>query len=196
MSSFFFSFFHCPATLRANSDDPQEVLGHLETMFCRHRVLNRFQLRRKELDDPAALGTDHVVVVLVFVIVFVVSDAIAKANFAREPGFGQKLQRAIDSGLPDAWVFLPDQAIKIFAGEVCFRAQEDFENQVALRRALESLLLNMFEKNFLLFRHSFGDLQFRILTCDTEVDSTLRTDQCEDVVVLLLMACNQPQTSS
>ncbi len=169
VSSFSFGIFHYPSALGTDSNNPQQVLGHLEPMFCRHRVLNRFQLRRKELDDPAALGTDHVVVVLVFVIVFVVSDAVAKTNFAREPGFGQEFQRAIDCGLPDARVSLPNQAIKIFAGEVRFRAQEDVENQVTLRRALESLLLNMFEKNFLLFRHSFGDLQFRIVRAIPEL---------------------------
>jgi hypothetical protein len=34
-----------------------------------------------------------------------------------------------------------------------FRAQKYIENQVALSGALESLLLDMCEKNFLLFSH-------------------------------------------
>ena|SRR5207248_7536147 len=90
---------------------------------------------------------------LMLVIVFVVSDAIAKANFARESGFSEELQRSIDRSLPDAGVFLTGEAVKVFAGKVGFRSQEYVENQVALRRTLESFLLDMFEKNFLLFSH-------------------------------------------
>jgi hypothetical protein len=135
----------------------------METVPGSHSILDRLQFSRKELDDPATLRTDHVVVVLVFVIVFVVGDAIAKANFAREPRFRQKLQRTIDRGLADARVFLPDQAIKVFAGQVRFRAKEHVEDELTLRRPLESLLLNMFEKNFLFFSHWLGDLRFTSL---------------------------------
>jgi hypothetical protein len=159
------SIFHRPATLRANANNPQQVLGHLETVLCRHRVLNCFQLGRKELDNPATLRTDHVVVVLMLVIMFVVRDAIAKTNLASESGFRQKLQRAIDRSLSDAGVLLPNQAIKVFTGKVGFRSQKYVENQVALRRPLESLLLNMFKENFLLFCHALGDPQSRLVTC-------------------------------
>jgi hypothetical protein len=104
-----------------------------------------------------------VVVVLMFVIMFVVSDAITEPNFAREPRFRQQLQRTIDRGLADARVFLPHQAIKVFAGKVGFRAKEHVEDELTLRRPLESLLLNMFEKNFLFFSHWLGDLRFTSL---------------------------------
>lgn len=152
------------------------MLGHLETVPGGHSVLDCFQFSREELDDPATLRTDHVVVVLVFVIVFVVGDAIAKANFAREPCFRQELQRAIDSGLSDARVFLPDQAVKVFAGKVFFRAQKHIEDEFPLRRALQSLLLDMFEKNFLLFSHGLGDLRFTLLRWS---DSNTSNDTCE-----------------
>ena len=134
------------------------MLGHLETVPGSHSVLDCFQFGREELDDAATLGTDHVVVVLMFVIMFVVGDAIAKANFAREPCFRQQLQGAIDRCLSDARVFLSDQAVKVFAGQVGFRAKEHVEDEFPLRRPLESLLLNMFEKNFLFFSHWLGDL--------------------------------------
>ena len=131
----------------------KQMLRDLEAMLRGHRVLNRFQLGRKELDDLATLGTDHVIVMLMFVVVFVVGDAVAKANFARESCFGEQLERAIDSRLADAGIFLLDQPVEIFAGKMSFGAQKNVENQVALSGALESLLLNVFEENFLLFSH-------------------------------------------
>ena len=88
------------------------------------------------------------------VVVFVVCDAVAKADFTSQPGFSQELQGAIDSRLSNAGVVLLNQTVKIFAGKMLFRAQKDVENQIALRSALKALLLDMFEKNFLLFSHS------------------------------------------
>ena len=46
------------------------------------------------------------VVMLMLVVVFVMSDAVAEANLARQTRLGQKLERAIDGRLPDAGVFL------------------------------------------------------------------------------------------
>ena len=40
----FGGIFHRPATLGTNSNNPQQVLSHLETVLGGHRVLNRFQL--------------------------------------------------------------------------------------------------------------------------------------------------------
>jgi hypothetical protein len=76
--------------------------------------------------------------------------------------------------LPDARVFLSNQAVKIFAGKMRFRAQEDVKDQVALRGTLQSLLLNMLEKNFLLFSHLLGDLQSRFLIALSELFYTPR----------------------
>ncbi len=166
LCSLFPGFFHCAATLSTHSNDAQQVLGHLEAMLCGHRILKRFQLGGEKLDDPPTLRANHVIVMLMFVIVFVVSAPVSKANLAREPGLGQQLQRSIHRCLPDAGVFLPHQAIKVFAGEVCFGAQKYVENEVPLRRALESLLLDVLEKNFLLFSHGLGDLAVAILTSD------------------------------
>ena len=93
------------------------------------------------------------IVVLMLIVMFVVRDTVAEANFASKSRFRQKLQRAIDCGLTDVGVLLTNQTVKVFAGKVGFRSQKCVENQVALRRALKSLLLDMFEKNFLLFSH-------------------------------------------
>lgn len=52
-----------------------------------HRVLNPFQLCGKEFDYSATLRADHVIVVLMLVVVFVVCAVVAEADLAREPGF-------------------------------------------------------------------------------------------------------------
>ena len=155
------------------------MLGYLKAMLCGHRILKSFQLRREELYDSPTLRADHVIVVLMLVIVFVVGDAIAKANFARESRFGQKFQRAVNGGLTNGRVFLSDKAVKVFAGKMLLRAQKQIKNQVALSRALESLLLDMGEKNFLFFSHWLDESG-----CAPDVinrtDSTLGRDRCED----------------
>ena len=137
--------------LRANADDPQQVLSDFETVLGGHGILKSFQFSREKLDDLAALGTDHVVVVLMFVVVFVVRAPVAKANFAREAGFGQQLERAIDGSLTDGRILFLHQPVEVFVREMFLGAQENIQNQVALRRALQSPLLDVFKKDFLFF---------------------------------------------
>ena len=98
----------------ADTDNAQQVLCNLETMLSRHRVLQRFEFRRKEFDYLAALRTDHVIVVLVFVIVFVVRASVAETNLARESGFGKQFEGAINCRLPDGRIFFFDESIEIF----------------------------------------------------------------------------------
>jgi hypothetical protein len=78
---------------------------NLKIVFGGHLILERFQFGREKLDDLAALRTDHVIVMLMFVVVFVVRASVAKAHFAREPGLGEDLERAIDGSLADGRVF-------------------------------------------------------------------------------------------
>ena len=74
----------------ANADDAQHVLSNFKLMLCGHGILKGFELSRKEFDDLAALRTDHVIVMLMFVVLFVVRAPVAEANFTRESGFGQE----------------------------------------------------------------------------------------------------------
>src|SRR2546425_6621929 len=121
------------------------MLRDLEAMLCRHRVLDRFEFSRKKLNDAAAFRADHVIVMLMLIVMFVVGATIAKANFTGQAGFSQKLQGPIDSRLPNARVIFLDQSVKVFAGKMRFRAQKDVENQIALGRAFEPSLLDVFE---------------------------------------------------
>ena len=120
----------------ANADNTQQVLSNFKLVLRGHGILQRFELSRKKLDDLATLRTDHVIVMLVFVVVFVVCAPVAEANLTCQAGFGQEFQGAIDSGLTDGRVFFFDELVEIFVREVFFSTQKNIQNQVALRRPL------------------------------------------------------------
>lgn len=98
------------------------MLGNLKPVLGGHRVLDGFQFRGEELDDLAALGTDHVVVVLMFVVMLVMRASVAKPDFARESCFGQEFESAIDGRLPYAGIFFLHEPVEIFVGEMFFGA--------------------------------------------------------------------------
>jgi hypothetical protein len=145
--------FDRPPALGANAHDAVKVVSDLKTVLGGDLVLQRLQLSRKEFNYSATLRTDHVIVVLVLVVVLVVSDAVAKADLARESGLSQQFERAINRGLPDAWIFLLYEPVEVLAGKMLLGAQKHIQNQVSLRSAFEPLLLDVLEKNFLLFSH-------------------------------------------
>ena len=74
----------------ANADNAQQVLSNFKLMLRGHGILQRFELSRKELDYLATLRTNHVIVMLMFVIVFEVRAPVAEANLTREAGFSQE----------------------------------------------------------------------------------------------------------
>ena len=141
----------CALALRADTDDSQQVLSDLKPVLRGHRVLYRFELRGVKLNDLATLRTDHVIVMLMFVIVFVVRASVTEADFACESGVSQDFQGAIDSGLTDGRIFFLHQLVEIFIREMVFSAEKNVENQLALRRAFQSLFLDVFKEDFLLF---------------------------------------------
>ncbi len=93
------------------------------------------------------------IVMFMFVIVFVVRASIAEAHLAGQAGISQESERAIDGRLAHSRILLTRQTIKVLARDMAFGAQENVENKLTLRRALQTLLLNVLEENFLLFGH-------------------------------------------
>jgi len=148
-------FLRAPA-FSADPDDTQEVLGNFKLMFCGHRILNCFEFSREEFDYLAALRTNHVIVVLVFVVMFVVRAPIPKANLTREPRLSKELQRSVDGSLTHRGIFLFDQPIEIFMGEMLFGAKKYMEDQVSLRGTFQPFFLDVFEEHFLFFCYWFG----------------------------------------
>ena len=78
---------------------------------------------------------------------------IAEPDLAGQACVGQKPESAINRRLSDARILGAHQTVKIFSGHVSFSSQKHIENQIALRRALQALLLDVFKENFLLFGH-------------------------------------------
>lgn len=148
-----FQVFPSATALRTQADYSEQVLAHFELVFRRHRILDCFELRGKEFNDLATFGTDHVIVMLMFVVVFVVCAAVPKPNFPRKSRFSQYLQSSIDGCLSNCGVFLLHQAIEVFAGKMFFRSQKYIQNKVPLRGTLKSFLLKVFQKYLLLFGH-------------------------------------------
>ena len=132
------------------------MLSNFKLMLRGHGILKRFELSRIELDNLATLRTDHVIVMLVFVVVLVVRAPVAEANLTREAGFGQEFQGAIDSRLTDGRIFFFDELVEILVREMLFGAQKNIQNQVTLRSTLQPPFLDMFKKDFLFFSWLFG----------------------------------------
>jgi hypothetical protein len=114
-----------PPAFGAKSNYPKEMLLHFKLVFCGHRILYGLEFGRKEFDDLAALGTDHMIVMLVFVVMLVMSSTISKTHFSRQPSVRQEFQGAIDGGLAHSRIFLLDEAIEVFTGKVFFDPQKD-----------------------------------------------------------------------
>jgi hypothetical protein len=112
--------------------------------------------------------------VRVLVVVLVARAAVAEAHLAGQSGLDEELERAVDGRVADSRVFLLDEVIEVFAGEVLLGAQEDFEDEVALRRALEARVLDVPVKDVFLFGEFFSHGHFPQTppVCHTELPAT------------------------
>ena len=91
-------------------------MRRLEPKVYRHLVLQLFYFGGKELDHASALGTYHVVVMLVVVMMFVIGLVVAKPHFASQPRIREQFQRAINGREAYARVFFVNKTVEIFAG--------------------------------------------------------------------------------
>ena len=142
-------------TFGAGSPHSQAMMRKLEPEFVRHLILQSFDLRRNEFDHLAAFGTDHMIVMLVFEVVFVIGLVVAKANFTSEPGFGEQLEGAIDRRVADRRILLLDEPVQIFTGKMILFAEEDLQDQIALGGFSETRLLNVLQEDLFLFYKFF-----------------------------------------
>lgn len=104
------------------SPQSQAVMCRFEPKVACHLVLKLFYGSRKELYDATALGADHMIVVLVIVMMFVIGLVITKADLASKAGLGQKTQGAIYGRQPDRGVSLVDKAVQVLACKVLLGA--------------------------------------------------------------------------
>jgi hypothetical protein len=122
-------------------------------------ILLIFDLLAVKLYQPAALGTDQMVVMLVIVKMLVTRVAVAQTLFASQPAFGQEFERAVNGRKANGRVFDFDQVIEVFRAEMAFGLEKDFEYQLTLRRLFESGAPEVFEEYLFFlgeFRHCLG----------------------------------------
>lgn len=131
----------------ANTPDPQTVMRRVKAEFVGHFILHRFDRLRKELDHLSALGADHMVVMIVIVMVFVICLVVAEPNLPGQPGFGQELQRPVNGRVADGRVLFLHQPVQVLACEVLFGAEEDIHDQVPLRRPPQTCLLDVCQED-------------------------------------------------
>jgi hypothetical protein len=80
-----------PAAIRANTEYAEKMLLDLEPVLRSHGVLYGLELGGVKLDDPATFSADHVVMMLMFIVVFVMSSSVTETDFACEPRISQEL---------------------------------------------------------------------------------------------------------
>ena len=83
-------------------------------------VLPVFDLFAVELYQPAAFGADQMVVVLMVVKVLVARVGVTQTLLARQPAFGQELERAVNGREANGRVFDFDDVVKVFGAEMTF----------------------------------------------------------------------------
>ncbi len=108
------------------------MMSRLKAKAYGHLILQLLYVGRKELDHLAAIGADHMIVVFVIVMVFVVGLAVAETNLTRKAGLGQEFYRPIDRCQADRRIFPVYKAVEILAREMFFRPEECLKYQVTL----------------------------------------------------------------
>ncbi len=138
------------AAVVADAGDDEAVAGDAEVVFAADGVAEGLQFFAAELDELVADLAVEVVVLRVAVVVFVDGSA-AEGHLAKEAGFDQLVECAVDGGAADfVAVFATAQAVDEFVGVEVVVAREDVVDQgpallcdplaAALQILLESLL--------------------------------------------------------
>src|SRR3954451_18543112 len=104
----------------------------LKSEVVRHLVLQRLDLRRKELDHTPALGTDHVIVMVVIVVMFVVGLVIAEPYLAGQTGLGKQFEGAVNGSVAYRGVVFVNEPVEVLTGQMFLGAEKSFEDQVSL----------------------------------------------------------------
>jgi hypothetical protein len=109
-----------------------------EAVFPSDFFLKMFDVAVLELDDFAAARANEVIVVSLVGDVVVVRLRAEVASL-RQPGFAEEIERSVDRGQPDVRVFLREQTVHLFRGDM-FVLKEDAEDLFALMSQLELML--------------------------------------------------------
>ena len=72
------------------------------------------------------------VVMLVLIVVLVVRTSVAKPDLTRKTSLSQELESSVNGSLSNAGIFLLNEPVEIFVGEVLFSAKKNVKDEVAL----------------------------------------------------------------
>jgi len=131
------------------------MVEDFKPQLLRCLILQRLDCRIIELDRTSTLHAHHMVVVFVIVKVLVTRDPVGKINFAREAEIHQNFHRAIYSRVSDPWIMFTDDAIDVFHASMSFVIKKYIEDQLTVRRQLESPALQVFHEYLQLRRKDF-----------------------------------------
>lgn len=122
----------------------------------RHLILQVLDLLRKELNDLSAFSADHMVVVLVIEMMFVVGLVVAKTHFASQAGVSKKFECSVNRRMAYRRIFPMHQEIEVFTRKVLLCLKEYLEDQISLGCPSQSSALNMLKKDRFLLHELFG----------------------------------------
>lgn len=88
-------------------------MGGLKTERLSHTFLKPLDLRRNKFNDVTALGTNHMIVVLVIVMMLKVRLVVTKTNLACEAGLGKEFESAVNSGVTDRTVAILNETVQV-----------------------------------------------------------------------------------
>ena len=140
-------FYSALLAVGTNSPQPQAVMCRFESKVARHLVLKRLDVCRKELDHLTAIGTDHVIVMLVVVMMFVVGLVIAEPDLACEACLGKQFESTINGGESDRGVDLVNEAVQVLAGKVFLGAKKDLKDEITLAGTPQACRLDMLKED-------------------------------------------------
>jgi len=127
------------------------VAHGLEAIPACDLVLQSLDLFVVELYQRPAFRADQMVMMAVFVVVLVETAPVVELKLAGQAALFQQLQSAIDGRESYGGVFGFYERIEVFARYMAFDIEKYIQNQVALRRALQSLALQVFVEYLFLF---------------------------------------------
>ena len=116
-------FFFLPAGF-AGSEYLHCILGDRKAVLFCQLPLDRLELVAGNLDNPAALETYQVVMMLMSVFVLIAIGAVAEVDFSCQSRIAYYFHGAVYGREADLRVFLPDQIVKIVDRGVFLGFQE------------------------------------------------------------------------
>ncbi len=109
-------------------------------------VLGLFDHLAFEFLDATAFQADEMIVMLL--LDFVARDPVVEASLRRQTGLDQQLHGPIDRRVADIRMRLANGLIEIFTRDMSLRLEEGGENQLALLRMLQLVLLEVETEGF------------------------------------------------